>query len=204
MKCDKTIIKLMHKQLDEEITADEYQLLHQQIKQCSDCKNHFYELMEVETHLKNMKKEFPSEHFVDDLLKQLPKEKKRFQAQRWFMQHPFLVACAIFFVFMFGGTYQSWTEESGQFQVSGAAIEKTDQVVVDHQKQEVVIPAGTVVKDDLIIQNGDLRIEGELQGDAVIINGNQYLANAGEVTGEIEEIDELFDWLWYKIKSMFE
>lgn len=27
------------------------------------------------------------------------------------------------------------------------------------------------------------------------------MASAGQVTGEIEEIDELFDWVWYKMKS---
>lgn len=204
MKCDKTIIALMHKQLDEEITADEYQKLHKHVKECLDCKEHFYELIEIETLLKNTPKEMPSDDFVNQVMLQLPKEKRRMNIQRWFSSHPFLVACAIFFVFMFGGAYQAWTKESGEFQVSGAAVKEMDEVIVNHEKQEVVIVEGAVVTKDLVVQNGNLRVEGELKGNAVIINGNQQLASAGEITGEIEEIDELFEWMWYKIKSIFE
>jgi anti-sigma factor RsiW len=46
-----------------------------------------------------------------------------------------------------------------------------------------------------------LEIEGEIQGDVTVINGEQYLASAGHVTGQIEEVNEVFDWIWYHIKK---
>ena len=69
--------------------------------------------------------------------------------------------------------------------------------------QTVVVPEGIVVEGDLIVRNGDLRVEGEIIGDVTVINGERYMAGAGTITGDIEEIDQAFEWLWYNIKSAF-
>ena len=50
------------------------------------------------------------------------------------------------------------------------------------------------------MKNGDIVIEGEVDGNVTVING-QYMASTAVVTGQIEEIDEMFEWLWYKIKD---
>ncbi|MES9793141.1 anti-sigma factor, partial [Priestia megaterium] len=34
-----------------------------------------------------------------------------------------------------------------------------------------------------------------------VIHGDKYLASAGEVTGNIEELDKIFDWVWYNVKT---
>ena len=57
------------------------------------------------------------------------------------------------------------------------------------------------VKGDVIVRNGKLEIEGEVQGDVTVINGEKYLASAGHVTGQIEEVNEVFDWIWYHMKK---
>ena len=54
-----------------------------------------------------------------------------------------------------------------------------------------------------MVRNGDIRIEGTVEGNVTVVNGDKYLASAGEVTGEIEEINEIFSWLWYQIKNGF-
>ncbi|WP_322619377.1 bactofilin family protein [Bacillus fonticola] len=63
------------------------------------------------------------------------------------------------------------------------------------------MPEGEVVSGDIVVKNGEIRIEGQVDGDVTIINGERYLASAGDVTGEIEEIDQVFSWLWYHIKK---
>jgi hypothetical protein len=57
------------------------------------------------------------------------------------------------------------------------------------------------VQGDLVVRNGNTRIEGKVNGSVTVINGSNYLASAGEVTGEIRELDQMFEWLWYKMKS---
>ncbi|MDS8935009.1 hypothetical protein RLK94_00470, partial [Streptococcus pneumoniae] len=65
------------------------------------------------------------------------------------------------------------------------------------------VPEGQTVVGDLTIRNGDLRVDGELEGDVTIVNG-QYMASSGVINGEIEEIDQAFEWLWYTIKGTFQ
>ncbi len=69
------------------------------------------------------------------------------------------------------------------------------------QNDKVIVPEGEVVKGDVVVKNGDLEIKGEVEGNVTVINGQQYMASAGKVTGEIEEVDAIFEWLWYHIKT---
>ena len=64
----------------------------------------------------------------------------------------------------------------------------------------LLVPEGEVVKGDVTVRNGKLIIEGEVDGNVTVINGERYMASAGKVTGEIEEINEVFEWIWYHIK----
>ena len=46
----------------------------------------------------------------------------------------------------------------------------------------------------------DILVEGAVEGDITVING-KYMASSAVVTGQIEEIDQAFEWLWFKMKS---
>ena len=76
---------------------------------------------------------------------------------------------------------------------------KQENVVVEGET--VIIPEGQVVKGDLVVRNGNVQIDGELDGNLTIINGSAYMASTANITGTSEEINEAFDWLWYKIKD---
>lgn len=65
----------------------------------------------------------------------------------------------------------------------------------------VTVPEGETVKGDVTVKNGKLIIKGKIDGDVTVVNGEKYMASAGQVTGQIEEINQLFDWTWYKMKS---
>jgi anti-sigma factor RsiW len=94
---------------------------------------------------------------------------------------------------MMGSVFSTWNQER-EFSVS-----KQKNLVV--KNNTVIVPKGETVKGDVIVRNGTLEIEGEIQGDVTVINGEQYLASAGHVTGQIEEVNEVFDWIWYHIKK---
>ena len=53
-----------------------------------------------------------------------------------------------------------------------------------------------------MLKNGDIKVEGKVNGNITVINGDNYLAGAGEVTGNIEEIDQLFEWIWFHTKDI--
>ena len=58
--------------------------------------------------------------------------------------------------------------------------------------------SGETIEGNVVVQNGDIRIEGEVKGNVTVINGQKYMVKAGNVTGDIEVIDQAFEWMWYK------
>src|SRR5690606_2056416 len=80
------------------------------------------------------------------------------------------------------------------------SVSKHPNLVIENNT--VTVPEGEVVKGDVLVRNGTLRIEGKVDGDVTVINGERYLASAGEVSGDIKVVDEMFEWLWFHIKSI--
>ncbi|OEH92616.1 anti-sigma factor family protein [Bacillus solimangrovi] len=195
MKCSQEIVELMHKYLDEETTSQEETILREHLQQCEDCRQHFHHLkktiaiIQSSTHI-----EAPS-GFTANVMKALPKEKKSVGYRRWLRSHPFLSAAAVFMLLMMSSVLSLW-DQGEQFSVS-----KQKNLKIENQL--VIVPEGEVVEGDVIVRNGDIKIEGEVRGDVVVINGKKYMASAGNVTGELEEINAAFDWIWYNIKESF-
>ena len=123
----------------------------------------------------------------------LPKRKKEGGCTK--MDEKSSTSCSCITIFSINdGKYFFYLESRREFSVS-----KQKNLVV--QNDTVIVPAGEVVKGDVVVRNGKLKIEGEVQGDVTVINGEQYLASAGHVTGQIEEVNEVFDWIWYHMKK---
>ncbi|WP_066188921.1 MULTISPECIES: anti-sigma factor family protein [Gracilibacillus] len=193
MKCNKEMVSLMHQYLDGEITTVDKERLRAHLQTCPTCQQHFKELKRAVALVTATNELRPSSSFTRNVMASLPNEKKRMTAKRWIRVHPLLTAAAVFFIFMFTGIFSAWNQED-QLSYSNAG----DLVV---ENGTVIVPEGVVIEDDLEIKNGDVRIDGEVQGDVVIINGNNLTASAGKVAGDIKEVDQLFARLWYKIKD---
>lgn len=125
------------------------------------------------------------------------KERKPHSKQMiWLQKHPGLIAAALFISLMSSATLGLW---SGSMETM--TYTKVPGIVVSNN--EVIVPAGVTVERDITVQGGDLRVEGTVNGNATAVHGQAYLASAGEVTGEIEQIDQIFEWIWYSIKQLF-
>jgi anti-sigma factor RsiW len=191
--CPEQIIELMHEYLDEEIDPADEVVLREHLQGCKECEILFNELEKSIAFVKSLSHMQAPADFTANVLARLPKEKKQVLMGRWLKNHPILSAASLFIVLMTGSLLSTWNQER-EFSVS-----KQENLVV--KNNTVIVPEGEVVKGDVIVRNGTLRIEGEIQGDATVINGEKYLASAGHVTGEIEEVNEVFDWIWYHMKK---
>lgn len=185
----------MHEYLDEELSQEDEKELKAHLLDCEACRTHFHELKRTIAFVQSTSHINAPQQFTKEVMSRLPKEKKEVGIERSLKQHPLLAAAAVFFLLMGGSLLTSWND-GDEF-----AFTKQDNVVVDGQT--VIVPEGQVVEGDLIVRNGDLRVEGEINGDVTMINGERYMAGAGTITGDIEEIDQAFEWLWYKTKSAF-
>lgn len=183
----------MHEYLDEEISVDHERELKEHLLHCKDCLQHFHELEKSIALVKSIAHIPAPEDFTMKVMSKLPKEKKKVGMQRWFRHHPLLTAASLFIVLMVGSLFSTWNTDQD------LSVSKQPNLIV--RNDTVIVPEGEVVKGDVVVRNGSLRIEGEIDGNVTVINGEKYMASAGQVTGEITEINAIFDWIWYHMKK---
>ncbi len=183
----------MHEYLDEDISVEHEKELREHIHVCQDCCNYFHQLRKTIALVQSTSHIEAPVGFTEKVIANLPKEKKKVTVQRWFMNHPLLTAASLFIVLMAGSLATAWNADQ---QVS---VSRQSNLIV--QNNTVIVPEGEVVKGDVIVRNGNLQIDGMVEGNVTIINGEPYMASAGKVTGDIKEINEVFQWIWYHIQK---
>ncbi|WP_028392657.1 anti-sigma factor family protein [Bacillus cihuensis] len=193
MKCPDEVYEYMHNYLDEEISAEDEESLRKHLQDCEECRTYFHEMKKAVALVQSTSHIKAPDNFTERVKASLPKEKKNISAKRWMRNHPLLTAASLFIILMAGSLFSTWNQDE-TFSVS-----KQNNLVVDNET--VIVPAGEVVNGDVVVKNGDIRIEGEVKGNVTVINGKQYMASAGNVTGQIYVIDQMFEWLWFNIKD---
>lgn len=193
--CPERIVDYMHDYLDGEISAAHENELKAHLETCYACQKHLHELRKTIAFVQSASHITAPDGFKDRVVARLPKEKKHTGVRRWLRQHPIATAASLFLLLMSSSLFSNFNDDQ-QFSVT-----KQENIIV--QGQTVIVPEGQTVKGDLVVRNGDLQIEGEVDGNVTIINGAKYMASTANVTGQIEEINKAFEWLWYKIKTGF-
>jgi len=192
--CPDQIIHYMHDYLDHDISEDHKEILLHHLETCAICKQHFDELQKSVSYVQSLSKVTAPDHFTKNVMSQLPKEKRRIGMKRWISAHPFLTAASLFIILMAGTLFSSWNDPN-EF-----SFTKNPNLVV--KNHTVIVPKGKVVKEDVTVRNGNIRVEGTVQGNVTVIKGKEYMASAGNVTGKVKEIDKIFEWIWYKMKDL--
>lgn len=204
MNCNKESVELMHKYLDGDLNREEEMRLRAHLETCSGCQGHFHELKRTITLVKSAEHIPAPAGFTQKVMQNLPEEKKRVKYLRWFKVHPVLTAAAVFFILMFGGLTSSWSEDSQ------LVVSKQEELVI--QGDTVIVPEGVTVPGDVLVKNGNLLIQGTIDGNVTLVNGKLIddpldgeglMASAGGVNGEFEEVDKMFEWMWYKVRGFF-
>lgn len=190
--CRESMIHYMHAYLDGDISRDEERELKEHLAVCPSCKEMMDELQSAVSFLQFAEPVKAPEGFVTGVMDRLLKEKPKAGIHRLLRRHPLIAAAAMFIILMSATLFSSYNNQ--QFSVT-----KQPNLVIEGET--VVVPAGETVKGDIVVKNGNIRIEGEVDGNVTVINGSKYMASTAIVTGQSEEIDKAFDWLWYKIKS---
>ncbi|WP_010307817.1 anti-sigma factor family protein [Kurthia senegalensis] len=195
MKCPEHVVEYMHEYLDGDISQEHEVVLKEHLKQCDDCKKHMSELTNVIAFIKSAAVMALPANFAQNVMVRLPHKQKVLRGvQRFLRRHPVLIAAAVF-VLLMSGSLLTVSNPSQQF-----AVTKDPQLIVEGET--VTVPENTVIKKDLVVENGNLVIEGKVDGNVTVVNG-KYMASTANVTGQVEQVDETFDWLWYKMKSGF-
>lgn len=189
----------VHAFLDGDIDELSNHELQEHLKSCSDCRQHLQELQKVIALVQSASHIQVSRDFTQKVMAQIPAPSKSIRFSGWLRNHPFLTAAAVFFFLMAGSTVASWFDRGSTLQVSSDSMDK---LTIDHQRNVVIVPQGTTVNGDLIVQNGSIEVQGEVKGNVVAIDGKVVLASTAQVAGEAESIDAIFEWVWYELKNI--
>jgi len=191
----KQAVSWIHEYLDGQLNSSNQAILDQHLRQCSSCREHFRELEIVEERVQMLRMKSAPD-LSDRIMASLPAPQKSRSVVNWLKRHPGLTAAAIFVIVMFSSFATLW-DKNDQLVISTSEFEK---IVVDGNR--VIVPEGETLDGDLIVENGDIIIEGQLRGNLVVIDGT-YTASSANIGGRITIVNRMFDWLWYKIAGWF-
>ena len=199
-KCPTHIADYMHDYLDGDLDVEKEKELKTHLQNCSECNQHFHELEKAVCLVQSTSHISAPSNFTQSVLSNLPKEKKSISINRWFRAHPLLVAASIFLLLMGGSFISGWQDDN--------KLSFSNQPNLLIENNTVIVPQGERIDGDVVVRNGNLQVDGEVKGNVIVINGEilngeNYLASAGNVTGEIQEINELFEYMWFTIKDTF-
>ena len=51
----------------------------------------------------------------------------------------------------------------------------------------------------LLSSAGKLKVEGDVTGNVVVIDGSVNLASTAHISGHVTQVDEALGWVWYKL-----
>ncbi|MFB4165595.1 zf-HC2 domain-containing protein [Alteribacillus sp. JSM 102045] len=198
MACEKKYEIQLHKYLDGEMIDSERTEFYRHLEACEECSAHYKELKKAVMLVQSSSHIEAPAGFTEAVRNNLPREKKRKHWKNWMKQHPVLVAASLFVFLMASSLLSVWNEQSGE----GVSVVGGQGVEIDRENDTVIVPEGETVDGDLLVKNGSVEVKGEITGNLTVINGEQYLASAGKVAGEIEQVDQALEWFWYHTKRI--
>lgn len=194
MDC-KQAVSWIHEYMDGELNSSNQAILDEHLRQCSSCREHFKELEIVEERVQMLRMKAAPD-LTDRIMASLPPQQKSRTVLNWLKRHPALTAAAIFVIVMFSSFATLW-DTNEQLVISTNEFEK---IIVDGNR--VIVPEGQTINGDLIVENGEIIVEGMLLGNLVVIDGS-YTASSANIGGRITIVNRMFDWIWYKIAGWF-
>lgn len=196
MKCEQRYDELIQSFVDGEASEEEREELKRHLSSCPECTERLNELKKVVAYVESSSHIEAPLGFTDAVMANLPEKKSVSKWKLWMRRHPFLVAAAIFVLLMSTSIQAVWNPSEDQVVVTGPG-----QVIIDQETGNVLVPEGEVINGDLVVRNGQLQVEGEINGNVLLVNSESYLASAGHVSGEINEVNQALDWVWYHVKG---
>lgn len=195
MNCRKAI-DLMHEYLDD-INKKPNNDFEKHINNCKNCNLYYRELKMTENALKQEIHADYSNDIVENVLIKISAKKNKSKIKIYSRKYPAVFAASIFLV-LFSISMISYLVPSDELKI---VSDSSQEFIVSGN--EVIIPVGEDIQGDILIENGILNIQGEVNGNVTVVNGELLMASANNIDGNTNQIDQFFELLWYRIKSLW-
>lgn len=208
MEC-KDAKRYIHHYLDGDLSADNGAHLKAHLAGCEDCKLQYKQIEEVDamvnfnmhsTIIRPERTEQDINALTERIMKAVPINKPRRSKKRfvqWLYRYPAITAAALFVVVMFASLAASYGQQSNVV----VSASQEDLQLVQISGNTIIIPEGTHLTGDILVENGIIEIKGAVDGNVTVIDGQLVMASTGHIAGQSKTIDQALDWLWYKISS---
>lgn len=194
MDC-KEALPLMHEYLDGGLKGKDTITLKEHLLACPACKERLKQFEKVEALIQAWPKQEVPHGLTERIMQALPREKRKNPWWQWVRRHPAASVAAVFVLVMMSSFISLWNEDT-ELLVKGSDLQS---VIIEGDT--VYVPEGKTVAGNLTVENGKLKVDGDIKGNIVIIDGSVVMASTAHISGQITEIDEAFGWLWYKVND---
>lgn len=197
MDC-RTAISLMHEYLDGDLAQDKAIELNGHLRGCASCTQHYNQLQRTTAMIQAIPNMKAPEDLTNRIMNALPQQRKRKnRMMQWVQKHPAFTAAAVFALVMLSSFMSMWNEEN-ELIVKGADL---SQVVI--QGDTVIVPEGTKVAGNLTVEHGKAVVNGEVEGDVIVIDGSLNMASTAHIAGQVTTVNQALDWVWYKLGEAY-
>lgn len=194
MNC-KEAVSWIHDYLDGELDIDTQLKLDEHLRDCAACREHYRQLETIEGRIR-MLRMVDAPDMSERIMAALPAPQKSRTVINWLKRHPALTASVLFLVVMFSSLATLWNSNE-QLTISTSEYDK---IIVEGNR--VIVPEGETINGDLVVENGEIIVDGKVNGNLVVIDGT-YTASTANIGGRITIVNRMFDWIWYKIAGLF-
>jgi len=191
---------LMHEYLDGTLDDNGKRTLGRHLSGCPSCRDRLESLERTEAYLCMVALE-PGAHlsdgFTERVMAALPEPGRMARFKRWMRRHPAASVAAVFALLMMGSFLSLW-EGSEYMVLKGTDL---DEVVIEGNT--VIVPEGATVHGDLLVENGSIKVDGKVEGNLIVVDGNLQLASTASIAGQVTRIDQTIEGIWFRIKQFF-
>ncbi|MGD9678193.1 MAG: hypothetical protein AB7V16_07555 [Vulcanibacillus sp.] len=187
-------IYLMHDYFDGDIEEQSFKELTKHINNCLACNVHYNELKNTNLILMQLPTENVSTDLSDNILIKCAKKER---VKKLASRYPVVFAASIFLL-LFSVSLISYTVPGNDFKL---VSENYQNLII--KGNEVIVPEGKEICGDIIIENGNLQIIGEVKGNVTVVNGEIFMASASQVDGTTNQVDLIFERIWYQLKNIW-
>lgn len=195
MSC-KQAASYMHDYLDNTIEGSDAVWLKQHLERCPECMERFKQMQLTDAWVRTLPTPPTSDDLAARIMNSLPRRRRHVWLE-WVRRRPALTAAAIFGILMICSLLAVQGQEK-DLVVRGSDL---DGLVIEGRT--VIVPEGSKITGNITVENGEMEVFGEVDGDLTVIDGTIYQASTANISGQVTKINQAVDWLWYKLESVY-
>jgi hypothetical protein len=188
----------MHHHLDGDLSDERMAQLQIHLDGCSDCRERFAQLHKTLACIQYAPDMDSSSDLCQRVMQHLPKVKPLKRFISWFKLYPGKSFASVCGLVVMGAWMMSFDMDKRLV----VNIPNEDRVVINGEK--VHVPQHAVIHGDIYVANGQIQLDGDVEGDLIVMDGQYSMSPSGSVSGDVYEISYSYERWILQMKKWFD